>query len=711
MSTTGGGAARSARVRFRGWMARRTRVGRLVVRLWMAWIVALALYIAHILTILDGIVLTVCSVILVPLLLVLFYRWVMQRVLWKVRNRLILTYLLMGLSPVVLFGTLGGIAAYLLAGQYATTSALTVIDQETARVKDVTASEAVYATGLGTKGLPVGTPQRAALLAGSRISVSVLDGGTWKPLVSAPGSGSASASLTANPAWLKAPFRGVIEVNDQLLLCSVSSVETAGKPVVLLGTMPLDEQELGVVASGLGVVKVSPGFTKLPKDVDEKSGDLVLEDNDEAKTAAAKNKQPKITVKEGGETKYTVVPDPKQKFAYVEGGQLPPMAHFFDWPVYFSAPLTNIAWETGDSRQALMAVTSRPTLLYAHLFATSVVVGVIVRIVLIIITAVFALVELLALLMAMGLSRTITRAVADLYRGTREIDAGNLAHRVRVAKHDQLGSLATSFNSMAASVSGLLVQQREQERVLNELAIAQEVQTTLFPHSPALLGGLEMHALSLPARTVGGDYFDFIFGSHSGLCLALGDISGKGISAALLMASLHSAVRAFSLGHDQGDGEMPSPALLLKLLNRHLYLSTQSARYATLFLAFYDPKTKRLTYSNGGHLPPMLLSNDGKVKRLDRGGSVVGLLDDLDYEEATVQMNVGDLLVAFTDGLTEPENGNGEEFGETQLLALMQAHRGEALPEIAVTTLAALRTWIGNSEQPDDMTILLARQT
>ena len=322
----------------------------------------------------------------------------------------------------------------------------------------------------------------------------------------------------------------------------------------------------------------------------------------------------------------------------------------------------------------------------------------------------FAIIELFALLMAFGLSRTITRSVNDLYRGTKAIDAGHLEHRIRVARHDQLGDLAQSFNGMAASVSELLVQQREKERLLNELQIAQEVQTTLFPSSPALLGGLEMHALCMPASTVGGDYYDFIFGSHSGLCLALGDISGKGISAALLMASLHSAVRAFSLGEDTDQRTQPSPALLLKLLNRHLYLSTQSARYATLFLAFYDVKTHQLTYSNGGHLPPLLLSPDGKVRRLDCGGSVVGLLDDLDYTEETVQLEPGDLLIAFTDGLTEPENTTGGEFGEARLLELMRQHGTEPLPTLAANTLTVIKQWIGNQDQPDDMTILLARQ-
>jgi sigma-B regulation protein RsbU (phosphoserine phosphatase) len=225
--------------------------------------------------------------------------------------------------------------------------------------------------------------------------------------------------------------------------------------------------------------------------------------------------------------------------------------------------------------------------------------------------------------------------------------------------------------------------------------------------------------MSLPARTVGGDYFDFIFGFGPGMgsdgksaghvTLALGDISGKGISAALLMSSLHSADRAFTLGYVLEEGKGPSPAALLKLLNAHLYRSTQSARYATLFLATYDPATRRLTYSNGGHLPPLVISKDGNVQRLEVGGAVVGLLDGLEYEEATVQLEAGDLLVAYTDGLTEPEKA-GEDFGEQRLMEYTRAHRQEPLTTLAANTLKVVQEWIGNQEQPDDMTIVLARQ-
>jgi sigma-B regulation protein RsbU (phosphoserine phosphatase) len=324
--------------------------------------------------------------------------------------------------------------------------------------------------------------------------------------------------------------------------------------------------------------------------------------------------------------------------------------------------------------------------------------------------------------MAVRLNRTITNAVADLYRATTAIDSGNFAHRIRVQRRDQLGALSTSFNTMSESLERLLEQQREKERMQSELEIAQEVQNNLFPQGQVEMPGLELHGVCKPARTVSGDYYDFLIMGESELTLAMGDISGKGISAALLMASLHSAVRAYRFaGEDcfsdnggkdrffQGKVTFSSPGKVLGLLNRHLYRSTQPEKYATLFLAHFDTNTRKLTYSNGGQLPPFVLCANGAVRRLDRGGSVVGLLDDLAYDEGTITLDPGDILIAYSDGVTEPENEFGE-FGEERLIEMVQRHRHLPLAAISQQVLQSLRAWIGEQEQPDDITLVLARQ-
>jgi phosphoserine phosphatase RsbU/P len=353
----------------------------------------------------------------------------------------------------------------------------------------------------------------------------------------------------------------------------------------------------------------------------------------------------------------------------------------------------------------------------------------------------FALIELLALWMAIRLSRTITASVADLYDATQRIDKGELDHRIGVQRTDQLAELSRSFNKMTGSLQRLLVEQKEKERLQNEISIAQEVQANLFPHQMNGLGRLELHGVCRPARSVSGDYYDFLVfheearngngRRETGVGIALGDISGKGISAALLMATLHSAVRAYRFASEElvysessiaglmasrdergGDCDelFQSPGRILSLLNRHLYRSTQPEKYATLFLAHYDADSSMLTYSNAGQLPPLVLGRHGDVRRLDKGGTVVGLMDGMRYDEDRFQMQPGDILVAYSDGVTEPENDFGE-FGEERLLEVVSRYRDQPLHVISSQVMQALDAWIGADEQPDDITLVLARQT
>jgi len=726
------------RERWKAWWGRRTRVGK--ITLWLLAVFWLCFFAnaANVLSTLDAVLMMISAMALTPLLLILLFRWFAYRFLWKVRNRLILTYLLMGLAPLVMFATLAAIAGYLLAGQYATNMGLSQLNQGLTRVRDEAGSAAIFGSAS-----PARTVKEAAHTANAKgtaatddtadsggtdvtggtvvedaapLSLTELRGNTWVPLEGLSAKDSVGPLTSgAPPAWLHPGFQGVVEAAGKLYLSAEVSAPRNGRQVVVLASRPLTRDELDVMSKGLGRIILSQGFSHLAADTDDDGGEV----------------GPNVRVGKHGETNVHVgnnvnVNIVKPEALEADGGEFRAVSSeplksakhpYLDPPVVFTAELPVKEWATGDSVQAMIAVFSRPTLLYTLLFASSVKVGKAVWAILIGIAAFFALMELFALLMATSLSWTITRSVAELYKGTKAIDAGHLEHRIPVKRKDQLAALATSFNRMAASVSELLVQQREKERLLSELAIAQEVQSTLFPRSPAFMGSLEVHGTCLPARTVGGDYFDFIFGYGPGtadgrktghVTLALGDISGKGISAALLMSALHSADRAFSAAVNE-EGVPVSPALLLKLLNAHLYRSTQSARYATLFLATYDPATRRLTYSNGGHLPPLVISKDGSVQRLEVGGAVVGLIDGLEYEEATVQLEPGDLFVAYTDGLTEPEK-NGEDFGEERLMEFVRARRDEPLTVLATNTLQVVKAWIGEHEQPDDMTVVLARQ-
>ena len=673
--------------RFRAWYKRQSRIGRISFILTCIILAMLVIgRLSHTVEVAFAIpVIILCVLVLSPLLIILFYRWTTQRFLWRVRNRLIVTYALMSLAPVVLCLTLFAIASYIFGGQFATNSALTELDHASTEVSDQTVSATLVS--LAAKGHALET-QHGSLGTVLPISLAIVRSGTFHSLTeSAPDQAANPFIGEAVPTWLFSGFRGLVLFKNHLYLVAYTKLSQGGQTATVLGSQPFNTASLRNIAEDLGHVILSPGFNIKVNSKDD--------DDDDDNTATTDEK------KQG------------RNFARLDTGTLPPRAHLIDPPVVFSAPTSILAWQTGHDIRGIVTVFSRPSILYTRLFASTNGLGRVVRIILLVIAVFFAMLELFALLMAAGLSRTITHSVAELYRGTREIDAGHLEHRIVIKRKDQLGALATSFNGMTASIVDLLAQQREKERLLSELSIAREVQTNLFPHSPVNLPGFEIHAVCQPARTVSGDYFDFIVGRHGNdLCLALGDISGKGISAALLMASLHSAVRAFGLSTSDGrpgDSGLPSPATLLELLNKHIFASTPPEKYATLFLAYYDAATRKLTYSNGGHLAPMILSVDGTVKHLDCGGPPVGLFNGLKYCEDSIELQSGDLLMAFSDGLTEPEQDE-EQFGEDRLFDYIREHNAEPLPTLATNTLLRLQEWIGNHEQPDDMTLLLARQ-
>ncbi len=641
----------------------------------------------------------------------LVWRFVFVYLLWKVRNRLIVTYLLMGLAPVVLLVTLGVILLYVFAGQFAIFAANGVIGSELTHIGAVNASLAERIAHLldhsprpTSVALPEAVPTDREY---TGLSIAAFEDG--RPVTVTPSSLTAGAPPIA-PAWLPPNFSSIVYDQGRLWLRAANRLTLDGHTTVVITSVPLEKENVQAIASGLGSVSIIT--------------------TQELGAAAAHRSPDRVQMQFAPGSPNVEI---NGESSAITGGTLPAATHFYDIPVTFPEPLTTINWKNDAQADGVYAyVTSRPSLLYQRLFITSLVMRDIVRIALITIAVLFGVLELLAFLAAVRLNRTITSSVDNLYTGTVAIDGGNFAHRIPVRRKDQLGALSRSFNDMAASLERLIAEQREKQRLQSELAIAQEVQANLFPHGQISLPMLELHGTCVPARTVSGDYYDFLVSGAGGLGLALGDISGKGISAALLMATLYSAVRAYRFAGEEliaegtaaltrpgsrmaGVEEMEcgelfeEPARMLALLNRHLYRSTQPEKYATLFLAHYDGPTRRLVYSNGGHLPPLLLRTDDTVTRLDCGGMVVGLLDNLSWEQGTERFSPGDILIAYSDGVTEPENDFGE-FGEERLLDVVRQHRHLPLEAISERVLQSLRSWIGDQEQPDDITLVLARQ-
>ncbi len=648
------------------------------------------------------------------------WRFIFTQLLWKVRNRLIVTYVLMGLTPVVLFVTLALILLYAFSGQFAIFAANGVVGDELAHIASINGSFAMHVAHvldqnphLRAVALPeIGAGPSAEEYTG--LSIAAFEDG--HPIALSPAS-IQSATPPVIPAWLHGSFHGIVLDRGQLWLRAADQQTFDGHTTTVISSVPLEKENVDAIASELGTVSIFTAID-LPQEQQPQRPVTHFQVN------TSKPGPPHMAI--NGQSV-----DEAGRHA-ITGGTLPGPTHFYDMPVSFLAPLATIDWTTDQPVEVYTSVTSRPSLLYKRLFITSLNVATAIRSIIIAIAIFFGIVELLAFLAAIRLNRTITRSVHDLYEATLAIDSGNLTHRIQVRRRDQLGSLSRSFNTMAASLERLLAEQREKQRLQNELAIAHEVQANLFPHGQVDLPMLELHGVCLPARTVSGDYYDFLLFGQTGLGIALGDISGKGISAALLMATLHSAVRAYRFAGEElvtegvaalasprtrhaGEQEVEcaelfeEPARILALLNRHLYRSTQPEKYATLFLAHYDGLSRRLVYSNGGHLPPFLLRANDTVTRLDRGGAVVGLLDELSWEQGTERLGTGDILIAYSDGCTEPENDFGE-FGEERLLEVVRAHRHLPLETISEQVMQNLRSWIGDQEQPDDITLVLARQ-
>jgi len=242
----------------------------------------------------------------------------------------------------------------------------------------------------------------------------------------------------------------------------------------------------------------------------------------------------------------------------------------------------------------------------------------------------------------------------------------------------------------------------KRERMNREIEIAREVQERLFPQKLPRIDGLDCAGGCRPALGVGGDYYDFLALPGGRLGVVIGDVSGKGIAAALLMASLQASVRGQSL---RGETDL---ALLMSNVNSLIYEASTSSRYATLFYAELDPATRRLDYVNAGHNPPLLVRGDMSI-HLEAGGTVVGLLPRFPYQQGTISLQPGDVLVAFTDGISEAMNSADEEWGEEELLKAIRACQQLPAQEMIPVLLRNADAFVNGAPQHDDMTLVIVK--
>lgn len=244
----------------------------------------------------------------------------------------------------------------------------------------------------------------------------------------------------------------------------------------------------------------------------------------------------------------------------------------------------------------------------------------------------------------------------------------------------------------------------QRERLNREVEIAREVQERLFPQTLPAIAGLDYAGHCRPALGVGGDYYDFLALPHGQLGVAIGDVSGKGIAAALMMASLQASLRS------EATRAPDDLAAAVANINRLVYEASSANRYATFFYGQYDPATRRFHYVNAGHNPPMLFHcNDGQwsVARLDVGGTVVGLLPSFPYQQASVPLTTGDVLVAYTDGISEAMNAAEEEWGEDRLKQTVENCHGLSAQQILQRVFEAADAFVAGAKQHDDMTLVI----
>jgi phosphoserine phosphatase RsbU/P len=324
----------------------------------------------------------------------------------------------------------------------------------------------------------------------------------------------------------------------------------------------------------------------------------------------------------------------------------------------------------------------------------------------------FLIIEIFALSFGVALARSITGSVHELFAGTERVRQGDFTHKIDVKADDQLGELASSFNSMTASIEDLLIQAAEKKRLEEELRIAHEIQMSLLPQGPLDAPGVSIVALCVPAREVGGDYYDVLRLPDGRIGLLIADVSGKGTSAALYMAELKGLMLSLSKIHT-------SPRELLIQANRLIAEHLDSRSFITMTYAVIDCAMGTMTFARAGHTPLIYVPGPGAGPRtaqiLVPDGLVLGLKIDNGekfealLEEDTLALHPGDVCLFYTDGVTEAMNTGDDYFGDARLGELVEQHADLPAEEIRERVLREITAFVGAAPQHDDMTMILLK--
>ncbi|MFN0085017.1 MAG: PP2C family protein-serine/threonine phosphatase [Blastocatellia bacterium] len=620
--------------------------------------------------------------------------WLMRHLLWRLRRRLIVTYLLIGALPLLLITILFGLIALAVVMQSNTNLVSRRLDGYLEQSRAATQALAGELAGLDRKAVKPDDLRRKLLERANALAPVFPnlhldfrpDGGEGEIHVEAGGGVGSPGAAHALPSWLVArgEFDGLAVEQPRANARQISAHHALHLPGAA-GSFHLSYPIGDALCAKLSQttnLNVRPGMAAVP---------LV-------QTSAGPD------IDETGRS-----------------GELRPEGI----PIFKSI----VEWETGKPMEsdvlALDGSFLHPRQIWRRIeqFKSNSVIGNLVVYLIGGVSVFFLFIALAAIVSAIFLTRSITGAVHNLYLGTSRVKAGDLDHEIAITGGDQLAELSGSFNSMTRSIRELLRVSAEKQRLDQEMKIAAEVQARLFPRAIPRTQVLDFApGICIPARSVSGDYYDFFEITPGLIGLTVADVCGKGVSAALMMANLQANLRgqvqayhdAYALKAQSAPGVAQTAARahpvhrLVQRVNQQLAGSMIDASYITFFYAEFDESSHTLRYTNAGHNPPLLLRRrDPRLEKLDRGGTVLGLFSDAEYESDELRLEPGDILIAYTDGLIESRNHRGEEFGEERLGRLLLQHAHLDAPRLEAQILHVIRQWTADAEQEDDLTLVI----
>ena len=617
-----------------------------------------------------------------------------RRLLWRVRRKLIISYIFMGFVPAILiiaFFLLGGVLLFSNFSSYLVQNRFHALVDRAASIASTTATEIQRAS---ERDVPAILTRRLAAITAEFPTASFAVVPMARPCgigaAQRPSSPRASPVETAGPWSHVEPPTGVPDWIGCEGFAGVLLYEREGEratethPVVRALSFPEAR------APGYAVVVDLPINGRVQQQIRQDTG---------AELTGMARTTPGVAPLARRAS------DPEQPRAAVSiDASLGP------------ASFTNVKyidWTTGTGA-GVMQVSMRFGVadIYQRISSQGVGQGLLVG--LIVIGALFLVIQAAALVAGLVLAKSITGSVHELFVGTERVRQGDFTHKIAVYEKDQLGELSESFNSMTASIEDLLVQAAEKKRLEEELRIAHEIQMSLLPQGPLTMPGLSVTAICVPAREVGGDYYDFLPLDDRRVGVLIADVSGKGTSAALYMAELKGLVLALSLIHS-------SPRDLLIAANRIIAKHLDARSFITMTYAVLDLGARTMTYARAGHTPLIYVpaQNGDGAPRLARilapDGLVLGLKIDEGQmferllEEETIPLQAGDLYLLFTDGITEAMDPADDCFGEARLGRLVEEYGGLPADELRERVLSEIASFVGDAPQHDDMTMILLK--